>query len=243
MNLKGHDDPVTNADIELDGIICTYLRQEFPDDAIVSEENLDSQNLSASPRVWFVDPIDGTKDYARGHGEWSVMIGLCIDGIPTLGVVYQPKRDVLWRGDVAQMKCEQIRGSKTTVLHRKPEDFNPNTFTVVLSHRASGYWTQKVLDYLGAKKALHRSSVGLKLAAIASGEADLYITNTGRIKVWDTCGPAAILTAAGGQISGTDGNPLRYDQEVAHGVALLAGVPGAFRKFNLASAGFPPPRR
>lgn len=230
--MKGFDDPVTNADIELDDIICTDISKKFPEDVIVSEENADSQILKTSHRVWFIDPIDGTKDYARGDDEWSVMIGLCIDGIPTIGVVYQPKVDVLWRGDINQMKCERIDSSGSSSLHRPSDDFDPNTFTVVLSHRADTYWTQKVLDHLGAKKAIHRSSVGLKLAAIAEGEADIYVTNTGRIKVWDTCGPAAILTSAGGSLSGVDGKPLRYDQEIAHGVALLAGVPGAMNAFK-----------
>src|SRR5688500_2904904 len=91
VDRKSGNEPVTRADREASELIVSGLRREFPSDIVVSEEEADdpARRIGAD-RVWFIDPIDGTKDFIRGEDGFAVMIGLAIGGRPRLGVVYQP---------------------------------------------------------------------------------------------------------------------------------------------------------
>lgn len=221
--------PVTDADKRLDVLIVDGLRKEFPDDLIISEESLHDEQIPHAERIWFVDPIDGTKDYIAGHGDFSIMIGLCVSGKPMVGVVFQPSTGILWRGDVSERLCEEIdANNKVTALNTMNR--SADEMKLILSHRAAGSFREKVIKAFGAKGAINKSSVGLKMGAIVRGDADLYVTNTPYIKVWDTCGPAAILLAAGGYVGGIDGKPLPFDKKLHHGVAILAGTKAAVEK-------------
>src|SRR5262245_42600336 len=99
---KGKNDPVTAADVEASRFIVGELRARFPDDAILCEEEQDDRRRLSSPRVWVIDPMDGTKEFIAHRGEFVVMIGLAIDGEARLGVVYQPTEDKLYSGSVDQ---------------------------------------------------------------------------------------------------------------------------------------------
>src|SRR5579863_6139270 len=93
VEMKPGDEPVTVADKRASSIIVAGLTAAFPADAIISEELPPAPGSLQAQRLWLVDPIDGTKDFIRGEGGYSVMIGLVITGRPTLGVVYQPVPD------------------------------------------------------------------------------------------------------------------------------------------------------
>jgi 3'-phosphoadenosine 5'-phosphosulfate (PAPS) 3'-phosphatase len=91
VDSKQGNEPVTRADREASELIVRGLRDAFPDDVIISEEAPDdARRLDARNRVWFVDPLDGTRDFIRGRKGFAVMIGLCVDGRPTCGAVFQP---------------------------------------------------------------------------------------------------------------------------------------------------------
>ena len=102
VDRKEGDEPVTRADRESSDLILKGLRAEFPDDIHISEEEPDNDARLSAHRVWFVDPLDGTKDYVRGEDGFSVMIGLNIDDRPKMGVVFQPIGNRLYAAEPTQ---------------------------------------------------------------------------------------------------------------------------------------------
>ncbi|MCA9422779.1 MAG: 3'(2'),5'-bisphosphate nucleotidase CysQ, partial [Nitrospira sp.] len=95
---KGINDPVTQADQQANALIVDELHTRFPHDSIVAEESPFPSNSLTTGRVWYVDPLDGTKEFIARNGEFSIMIGLTIDARSKLGVVYWPARDHLYAG-------------------------------------------------------------------------------------------------------------------------------------------------
>ncbi len=212
--------PVTQGDLLADQLIVSGLREAFPGDEIVSEESFVlGSSLPAAERVWFVDPIDGTSDYSKGGNEYVVMIGLCVAGVPSLGVIYQPATGILWRA--AENQAEQVDMNGCVNQLSLQNDHNDEGLRLVVSHSWPG------VSLPGVSKILKRSSVGLKAAMVADGQADAYVSMGRRIKVWDTCAPAALLTAAGGVFVSISGDPLSYRSSEKHGVEILAASPHA----------------
>src|SRR4051794_395691 len=122
VELKGPNDPVTRADREANTLICAALAEAFPDDAVVAEESAPdspeaTRALVAKPRVWFVDPIDGTREFADRNGEFAVMIGLAIDGRAALGVVLMPTLGEALVGVVGGEAFSEDAAGARTPLH------------------------------------------------------------------------------------------------------------------------------
>lgn len=221
---KGADDPVTEADRRANDAIVETLERHFPDDAVVAEEGSGIAH-DAALRTWFVDPLDGTKEFVSRNGEFSVMIGLAIDGVATLGVVYQPTTDRLYAGVVGD-RAELVVGARHALagagsvtldvsqLERTPlrvsdtSDARALRLVVSRSHRSAE--TDALRDALGITSERPSGSVGLKVGLLASREADLYVHLSDKAHLWDCCAPEAILVAAGGRFTGLDGAPIRY---------------------------------
>jgi len=102
VEMKGVSDPVTEADKRANAFIVERLAKLFPDDGIVAEESVNIAGAAKKPRCWFVDPLDGTKEFIAQNGEFSIMIGLAIDGRAALGAVYQPALGKLYTGIVGE---------------------------------------------------------------------------------------------------------------------------------------------
>lgn len=219
--------PVTQGDITADLLIREGLRQHFPDDLIITEETFRPEDpVSATGRVWFVDPIDGTIDYAAGGQEYAVMIGLAIDGIPQVGVVFQPATQTLWRA--GPLSSERIGpNGKAQVLDIRDKIVPKSGPVLVLSHSHPSMLIDFLIQKLPVSKIIQKSSVGLKITMIADGEADIYMTSAKRIKLWDTCGPAAILNASGGALKSLQGLPLVFSGNIRHGIEIVATTPHA----------------
>ena len=208
VDTKDDDSPVTAADREANALIVGGLGAAFPDDAILSEELPDDGSRIGRARVWMVDPLDGTKDFIRGHEGFSVMIGLLDGAAPALGVVYQPIGDKLYfatRGGGAFL----VRGGVTAPIHVSDVRVSSEIRMVASkSHRTETI--DRVRAELGISDELNVGSVGLKLGLIAEGLRDLYVNPAGHSKLWDACGPEAILVEAGGRLSDLRGLPLDY---------------------------------
>ncbi len=210
VDTKAGNEPVTRADREASELIVTALRAGFPDDIIISEEAPDDpRRLDPAHRVWFIDPLDGTRDFIRGRHGFSVMIGLVIGGRPQLGVVYQPQGDRMYTaapGRGALLVDE--RGERA--LHcSEIADLAQIRLVASRSHRTPEI--DRVKAALGIEDEMNIGSVGLKLGLIALGERDLYVNPSSRSSAWDTCAPEALLAHAGGRITDLAGAPLRYD--------------------------------
>ncbi len=218
---KAGGEPVSRADLASSELIVGRLRDAFPGDAILSEEMPDDGSRLEKSRVWMVDPIDGTSDFLRGDDGYVVMIGLCIEGRPVLGVVTQPATGELWLGVVGQGAWkEHADGSRTRL--RVSTVTQPSAIRLVASKSHRSEYYARFCRSLGIQDELRIGSVGLKVATVSEGTRDLFVYPGGQAKIWDSCGPEAIVTAAGGKITDTDGQPLRYTQpELRHPRGLL----------------------
>lgn len=205
VDSKGANDPVTEADRRANTIIVDGLRARFPNDAIVAEESLDE--VAPRPRTWFVDPLDGTKEFIAKNGEFSVMIGLAIDGSSKLGVVYQPSTARLFTG-AEGVALVTDRGAARPL--RVSAVSNPSELRLVVSRSHRSAATDRVRAALGITSEKPSGSVGLKVGLLATRDADLYVHLSDKSHTWDACAPEAILVAAGGRFTGLDGEPLVY---------------------------------
>jgi 3'(2'), 5'-bisphosphate nucleotidase len=226
VDRKAGDEPVTRADREASELIVAGLTRAFPDDIVISEEAADDRRrLEPGHRVWFIDPLDGTKDFIRGLPGFAVMIGLCVGARPRAGVVYQPVNDRLFwaaEGHGAWLVAEGGEGTADRRLHVAPTtDVASARLVASASHRTGKI--DQVKSALGIADEIQIGSVGLKLGLIALAERDLYVNPSSKSKTWDTAAPEIILHEAGGRISDVWGAPLRYDvPDMWHRRGLLA---------------------
>ena len=237
VRFKGPDDPVTDADLRAQEIIVEGLSCAFPQDGIVSEESPVSDEARRRPRVWYVDPLDGTGEFVARTGEFSVIIGLLEEGLPKLGVIYRPIEDVLYAG-VRDETAWITRGNdrrRTWVSAAAP----PHQLRLAVSRSHRHPLIDTIKATLGEVKEISCGSVGAKIGLLISGEADAYVEPSRYTSKWDVCGAEAILRGAGGFISDMAGGPIRYDEleikntrgfvatnRLCHG-DVLAAIPGS----------------
>ncbi len=205
---KDEADPVTEADTRANAYIVEELRKAFPKDGIVAEENEDNGDALRSGRCWYVDPLDGTREFVARNGEFSVMLGLAIDGVSTAGVVYQPGTDKLYSGVVGDGAVLEERGARRPL--KVSEIAEPSELKLVVSRSHRNSAVAEVIARLGILRETASGSVGLKAGLIAEREADVYLHISDRSSMWDACGPEAILKSAGGRFTDLEGNPYHY---------------------------------
>jgi 3'(2'), 5'-bisphosphate nucleotidase len=208
VEMKGDADPVTEADRRVNGLLVARLRETFPGDGIVAEEGGSVQS-QGSGRVWYVDPLDGTKEFIAKNGEFSVMIGLAVEGEARLGVVFQPTTGKLYRGVVGDGAFYEV-DDKTWLL-KVTDTSDPSKLRLVVSRSHRPEATTALMEKLQITSETPCGSVGLKVGLIAERRADLYVHMSPKTSAWDACAPDAILRAAGGQFTDLFGRPVRYD--------------------------------
>ena len=216
--VKDDASPVTLADLRASDIIKETLKVTgLP---FVSEEDLPADR-SGYDRYWLVDPLDGTKEFVKHNGEFTVNIALMEHHRPVMGVIYAPVLNELWAAENGKWSTENGE--------RKVESSSFSTFTVLVSR---SHRTQEVDDYINkvlrpAHPDLVIDSQGssLKFARLAEGSADVYVCYS-KTKEWDTAAADAILTAAGGKVVRiSDGLPLEYDKPDYPNPPFLAWAP------------------
>jgi len=219
VDLKPGDEPVTAADRRANELIVAGISAAFPDDRIISEELPSTEEMLDAKRVWLVDPIDGTKDFIRGGDGFAVMIGLAIDGVPVLGVVYQPTLGRMFFA-TPDGGSHALNGDTLEPLAVSAVAIAGDARLVAsASHRSADI--DRVKAELGIANELNVGSVGVKLCLIASGSRDLYVNPAAKTKAWDTCAPEAILVGAGGRLSDLFGGPIDYRTELNHRRGLV----------------------
>lgn len=178
------------------------LREQRPDDGLLSEESKDTEERLAKSRVWIVDPVDGTREYGEERSDWAVHVGLAIDGVPVVGAVAMPGLGVVLRTD-------------------RPETVPPAPATprMVVSRTRPAKEATAVAERLGAE-LVPMGSAGAKAMSIIRGEADIYLHSGGQYE-WDSCAPAAVALAHGLHASRIDGSPLVYNQQDTYMPDLL----------------------
>ncbi len=171
--------------------IIEALKQQRPDDAILSEEEKDSAERLKAGRVWIVDPLDGTREYGECRTDWAVHIALSINGKPEVGAVALPGLDL----------------TLTSVAQALPPV--AKTLRMLVSRTRPAKEALAVAEALGAE-LVPMGSAGAKAMAVLRGEADIYLHTGGQYE-WDNCAPAAVAIAAGLHASRVDGSPLVYN--------------------------------
>jgi 3'(2'), 5'-bisphosphate nucleotidase len=222
VELKPGDEPVTLADRHASALIVAGLTAAFPDDVVISEELADDARRLTARRVWYVDPIDGTKDFIRGGDGFAVMIGLCDGGVPVCGVVHQPTVGRTFfatpDGGAHVLDADGRLAALAVSTVARAEDLR---LVASASHRTAAI--DEVKGALGIHDEVNIGSVGLKLCLIALGVRDLYVNPAAKTKSWDSCAPEAILARAGGKLSDLRGDAISYlDADLAHRRGLVA---------------------
>lgn len=205
---KGKADPVTEADTRANEYIVQQLQDSFPGDGIVAEESTDRSDSLRGGRCWYVDPVDGTKEFVARNGEFAVMLGLAVDGASRLGVVYQPVTDKMYAGVVGEGATLEQHGTQQELHVSDVTD--PRDLRLVVSRSHRNRAVSSVVSKLGIREERQTGSVGLKAGLIAEQQADLYLHISDKSSLWDACGPEAVLRAAGGRFTDMAGNPYHY---------------------------------
>jgi myo-inositol-1(or 4)-monophosphatase len=210
---KGIDNPVTAADLEADRAIKKLLHDPFPEYGWLSEETVDNDARLKCRRVWIVDPLDGTKEFINGIPEFSVAIALVEDGVPVLGVTYNPiKREMYWaaRGTGCHLNARRVRVTRTRTLKGA-------TVLASRSETARGEWQV----FHGLLKVRPTGSVAYKLAMVAAGKGDATFTRSPKSE-WDIASGAALIMEAGGVITDIKGREIRFNQPSVKLEGLIA---------------------
>ncbi|TAL09325.1 MAG: 3'(2'),5'-bisphosphate nucleotidase CysQ [Nitrospirae bacterium] len=225
VSYKGPNDPVTDADKQANELLVAGLQAAFPADGVVAEESVDNSDALRQGRVWYVDPLDGTSDFVLKNGEFSVMIGLAVNGGARAGVVYRPVGDVLFAGITDREAWVEEAGRRTPLAVSNQANLSSLRLVVSRSHRHA--LIDDLKTRLGIGRELRHGSVGLKVGLIATQQADLYVDLSEFTKAWDSCGPEAILRGAGGRMTDLAGQPLIYGGPDLHNRKGLVASNGA----------------
>jgi 3'(2'), 5'-bisphosphate nucleotidase len=222
VDYKSPGDPVTDADREANALICARLTAEFPDAAIVAEESSAQSYLGYQERarVFFVDPLDGTREFVARNGQFVVMIGLLVDDRPTLGVVYSPVSDTLWCG-AEGLGAYRIDANGKEEMIRVGEVAKPEDARITVSRSHPSEHLKQVLQGINPRLVVPMGSAGLKGSHVADNSADAYLGLGATGKHWDACAMDALVSAAGGRVTDARGEPLDYRSpvlELEHGI-------------------------
>ena len=206
VETKSDLSPVTVCDRAAEAVILAALARAAPGVPVIAEEEVAEGRIPAHGETYFlVDPLDGTKEFVRGGDDYTVNIGLIVDGTPTLGVVHQPATDRLWAGLVGEGAYLEEHGERRAIRCRPLGEQRAAV-------ASKSHLNQATVDYLEEVIGLcEHVSVGssLKFCIVAEGRADIY-PRLSPTSEWDTAAGHAVLLAAGGRVDGLDGTPLRY---------------------------------
>ena len=222
INFKNDNSPITAADLKSNEIIVDYLNilnkkltNETKDSfCIISEE---SKNMNYVERknynyTWLVDPIDGTKEFLKKNGEFTVNIGLCYLGVPIFGIVSIPVKDEIYYGTEGLGSYKIDKDNQITELKIKEKDFNKENLNIIAS---KSHLNNETLDYIKQFKNYNLLNVGssIKLLYVAEGIADIY-PRYAPTSEWDTCASHAVVKYAGGKVINTNNKEeLIYNKE------------------------------
>ncbi|MDZ4834895.1 MAG: inositol monophosphatase family protein [Candidatus Melainabacteria bacterium] len=232
----GPMDRVTSADLELSRILVEQISNKYPHDIVVSEEDSELAEVPMSGRVWMIDPIDGTDNYIKNDGQYSVMIGLLMDAKPVFGFVYAPAESASWFGG-PEYGAWKKKDGEAAVQYEPLKELNPNDemrLMMGFRDRKGHPW----IETLPNVQLIKTGSIGVKVARILDNRADIFVHMSGKLKTWDTAGPAAIALANGLDVGTMDLDELKFEfPSVLHETSVVIGRKGTLEwcRHNLGS--------
>lgn len=223
--VKKDGSAVTDADLAADRIIRSAILDTFPNDALLTEEGADEETRLDNPRVWIIDPIDGTNQFVERTGEFDMLIALVVDGRPVVSVTYQPTEDMLLSAVAAHGASFEQHGDRRPFhLSALSQDLPPRLMTSIwLGYPENFSFFERMAVRLAAP-APQVSQSGISIRRIMPGrqEADAVIGyKVGRTIdeqtfawEWDFAAPDLIIHEAGGSMTDLEGHTHRYNKQV-----------------------------
>ena len=214
---NNEEDPVTIADLQVNEVMIKNITESYKNInwEIVSEENvkIDPNNIRINKDfVWFLDPLDGTKDFIQGTGNYAMHLALNFKSKCYLGLVLIPDKDELWITNHDKIWCENRKEEYTKPNLRIKNNLKDMTIVTSKNHR--NQTLQKLIEKVEFKEVIEMGSIGCKIASILRGESDIYIClslpGKSSPKDWDFAAPAAVLKDAGGAITNINNEELIY---------------------------------
>tara|TARA_Y100000746_G_scaffold213937_1_gene206880 strand:- start:169 stop:1071 length:903 start_codon:yes stop_codon:yes gene_type:complete len=214
-----NNDPVTKADLKVNELIINRINEIYSDTNwnILSEENTKmnvGNSNNKSDWLWILDPLDGTKDFIQGTGNFAMHLALNHKNKPYLGVVLVPHKNELWISNGEKVWGEKRDGSLIKPNPSKSKSLHD--MTLVTSKNHNNQTLKKLIQKINFNEVKIMGSIGCKIATIVRGESDLYIClslpGESSPKDWDFSAPETILKAAGGAITNLDNEDLSYGQ-------------------------------
>ena len=215
-----NEDPVTLADLKVNEMIIKEINKKYKNVnwEILSEENvkIDSNKIdNNSDFIWILDPLDGTKDFIQGTGNYAMHLALSYKNQPCIGVVLIPERNEIWIANGNEVWCEGRDGFKKKFKISNFKSLKDMTLVTSKNHRNE--FLTELSQKIGFKNSIFLGSIGCKIASILRGESDIYISlslpGKSAPKDWDFAAPEAILRAAGGAITNLENESLVYNQK------------------------------
>ena len=204
---KEDDSPITQADIESNKILKEVLgKTGF---SILSEEDTDDKKRLSDEKVWIVDPLDGTTDFVNRTGEFTIMVGLVENQKSVLGLIYWPIKKKMYLAESGKGAfCYNEEWEKIEVTMMSEIQ---NCHALVSRHHLSEK-EKKLLDEMEISVVSEMGS-SLKVTEIATGNAEVFVTTTDKMKQWDTCASNCIISEAGGKMTDISGKEMVYNTE------------------------------
>jgi 3'(2'), 5'-bisphosphate nucleotidase len=229
--IKEDNSPVTEADFAVDNLLYPELRERYPNIPVVTEERAATHVAAPQHGQFFlVDPIDGTKEFIKKTGEFTINIALVKNGMPVAGIVHAPAIGRMFIGDITSGARELgADGSPREIAVRASGE----TLTAVASR---SHLTKETEDFISENKISDCVNAGssLKFCLVAAGEADIY-PRFGPTMEWDTAAGHAVLAAAGGHVLTCDGSPLSYGKIEFRNPYFIAASPTARYKIPVSA--------
>ena len=214
---KDTKNPVTVADLEVNDLILKRMQEKYQNVGwkYLSEENAKINHNSCETDhewLWILDPLDGTKDFIQGTGDYAMHLALNHEKRPLIGVVLIPDKDELWISNGKKVWCERKDNSKQSLNLNFEKDISE--MTVVTSKNHKNPTLKSLIDRIQFSKRIEMGSIGCKIASIIRGDSDIYLClslpGKSAPKDWDFAAPEAILNAAGGRITNINNETLVY---------------------------------
>ena len=217
IKLKDNKDPVTLADIKVNELIIQRINNAYKNcewDILSEESSMPTSSFSKEIKewLWILDPLDGTKDFIQGTGNYAMHLALNYKGRPYLGIVLIPEREELWIADGENFWGEKRNGIRISSKLNKKD--NINEMVLVTSKNHKNDTLKRFIEKIKFNKVITMGSIGCKVASIVRGESDIYISlslpGESAPKDWDFASPEIILRASGGAITDINNKELDY---------------------------------
>lgn len=208
VEYKSDSSPLTEADKKADSYINSQLKILYPEISRMSEESADDRSRLENDLCFITDPLDGTKEFVKKNGEFTVNIGLSHCGKPIAGAVYVPAKDILYYAD--SIHAYKITSGQKEIIHA---DEITDKLTVAVSRSHAGDRETAMFEkYKDSIREIIPLGSSLKGCYIAEGKAECYY-RFGNVNEWDICAVDAVVRAAGGTLMLMDGSPMKYNKE------------------------------